>query len=125
MELYRINGHEFAVAEEYENQGAKKVECRECLCQEVLHDGDDHEDHLELMTPECNIEWLREPDGGFHGTALRNACGFSGRELIGVREGGKLGNGEVVDSVRVYDDDAGLLASMLDQQNWEENRAIR
>lgn len=114
---YEVNGHTFEVTEEYGD--AKQIQCTECLCLELLKDDQDPDEHLGLMTPECHIEWLREPDGGFHGVALRNASGFQGRELIGVREGGKLGEGEVADNVRIYDDDAPLLASMLDQSEWQ------
>ena len=117
---YQVNGHEFVITERYESQDSELIQCRGCLHVEVLDDDDDPEDHLELRTDECHIEWLREPEGRSHGIALRNASYFRGRELIGVREGGKLGEGEVVDKVRVYDDDAGRLASLLDKQTWKE-----
>ncbi|NPB78094.1 hypothetical protein G7L64_24670, partial [Shigella sonnei] len=60
-----------------------------------------------------------------HGVALRNSGAFRGRELIGVREGGYLGEGEVVDSVRIYDDDVGLLGSLLDRSHWEDLNDVR
>lgn len=110
---YRYNGHEFVVVEEYGDD--ELVECRECLIREVMEADDDPEDRLKLLTPECHIEWLREPDGGYHGQALRSASGFSGRELIGVNS-----DGEVVDSVRIYDKDAHRLTSILDASTWDE-----
>lgn len=111
-ELYRVNGHEFEVTDEFD--GDEAVQCRECMIHQFIYADKDAEEYLDLMTPECHIEWLRKPDDGFHGVALRNASGFSGRELIGVKEGEG-----VVDSVRVYDDDAGLLSSMLDKSDWQ------
>lgn len=114
---YRVNGHDFEVVLEFE--GSVNVQCRECLLREhIAADRDDPEDYLDLMTPECQIEWLRRPDGEFHGVALRNASGFSGRELIGVKEGGDTGNGEVANTVRIYDDDRHQLASLLDMREW-------
>lgn len=119
---YHVNGHEFVVFETYEDGEVELLQCRECLIQEVIgEDEDGPEDYLDLMTPECRIVWLREPDDGFHGIALRNASGFSGRELIGVKEdGGPFGQGDIADKVRVYDDDAPKLQSLLDPQGWEE-----
>lgn len=109
---YRVNGHEFEVTDEFD--GDEAVECRECMVHQFVEADKDPEEYLELMTDPCHIEWLREPDGGFHGVALRNRSGFSGRELIGVKEGEG-----VVDTVRVYDDDAPLLSRMLDRSEWE------
>lgn len=113
--LYHVNGHRFIV--ETEHGGDVVVECRDCMVKELVQSTHDPEEHLELMTPECHVEWLREPDGGFRGVALRNASGFSGRELIAVNEAG-----EVTDRVRVYDDDAPVLSSMLDKSNWGDRR---
>jgi len=110
---YRTNGHEFKVQTEFD--GDEMVQCNECKLKELIREDDDAKDHLELMTPECHIEWLRKPDGGFRGIALRNGSGFSGRQLIAVDS-----DGEITDTVRVYDDDAGLLASMLDKSQWEK-----
>ncbi|WP_247005096.1 hypothetical protein [Halosolutus gelatinilyticus] len=109
---YRVNGHEFEVVAEYE--GEETVRCANCMVHEHLYEDKDAQDYLELMTPECHIKWLREPDGGFRGVALRNTSGFSGRELVAVDS-----DGEVTDRVRVYDDDTGLLASLLDQSEWK------
>jgi len=114
---YRLNGHEFAVREDYD--GDVIVECRKCLIRELVQADDDPQDRLELLTPECHIEWLRQPDGGFRGVALRSASGFSGRELIAVGS-----DGEVTDTVRVYDEDAPLLASLLDRHEWEVIRDV-
>jgi len=109
---YRVNGHDFEVVLEFE--GSFNVQCRDCLVREhVAAERDDPEDYLELMTPECHIEWPRRPDGGFHGVALRNASGFQGRDLIAVDS-----DGEVTDTVRVYDDDRHALASILDLSEW-------
>lgn len=119
---YRYNGHDFEVVVEF--QGDKVLQCRDCLIKERLDEDDDPKEHLELMAPQCHIEWLREPDGGFHGVALRNASCFRGRELIGVREGGKTGEGKVVDNVRIYDDDAALLASLLDKSEWARREEV-
>lgn len=109
---YEVNGHRFEIVTEFE--GDEVVRCSECMVREVLEEDDDPDDHLSLMTPQCHIEWLRQPDGGFRGVALRNASGFSGRQLISVDS-----DGEVTDTVRVYDDDANALASMLDPSEWE------
>lgn len=109
---YEVNGHRFEIVTEYD--GDEVVRCSECMVRELVSADDNPDDHLSLMTPECHIEWLREPDGGFHGVALRNASGFSGRQLIAVDS-----DGEVADTVRVYDDDAYSLASMLDRSEWE------
>ena len=117
---YRVNGHEWMVAQTFDHSDSEILQCRECLCKAALDPDDDPDDYLGLVTDECQIVWLRDPAGKSHGIALRNRGGFRGRELIGVREGGKLGEGEVVDSVRVYDDDAPELASLLDKQNWDE-----
>lgn len=123
---HHVNGHEFVVFETYKDGDVEALQCRECLVREVLDDEEDPEDYLELMTPECQIAWLREPDGGFHGVALRNASGFRGRQLIGVKEdGGPLGEGEIADKVRVYDEDARQLESLLDLRNWERMEAVR
>jgi len=111
---YRVNGHKFEVAQRYEDQDSEIIQCTECLVREVLDDDDDPEEYLSLMTEKCHIEWLRQPDGGFRGVALRNQSGFPGRQLIGVDS-----DGEITDKVRVYDEDAPLLAGMLDQQNWK------
>lgn len=114
---YQVNGHDFEVVLEFE--GSVNVQCRECLLREhIAAERDDPEDYLGLMTPECQIEWLRRPEDGFHGVALRSASGFSGRELIGVSEGGDTGNGEVANTVRIYDDDRHQLASLLDMREW-------
>jgi hypothetical protein len=110
---FEVNGHTFETDTEFD--GDRVVECSECLVRELVHEGDDPEDRLELLTPECRIEWLREPDGGFRGVALRNASGFSGRQLIAVDS-----DGEVTDTVRVYDEDARRLASLIDPENWED-----
>ena len=107
-----MNGHAFEVVAEYE--GDQTVRCTDCMVHEHLYEDTDVQDYLELMTPECHIKWLREPDGGFRGVALRNTSGFSGRELIAVDS-----DGEVTDKVRVYDDDASRLASLLDQSEWK------
>ena len=112
---YRVNGHEFEVVQRYEDQGSEIIQCTECLVREVLDDDDDPEEYLDLMTEKCHIEWLRQPDGGFRGVALRNQSGFPGRQLIAVDS-----EGEITDKVRVYDEDAPLLGGMLDQQNWTE-----
>jgi len=109
---YHVNGHEFEVIAEYE--GDRTVQCENCMVHEHLYEDKDAQDYLELMTPDCHIEWLRQPDGGFKGIALRNSSGFQGRELIGVNS-----DGEVTDRIRVYDKDAPLLGSMLDQSEWE------
>jgi hypothetical protein len=109
---YRANGHEFEVVAEYEDD--ESIRCTDCMLREVLSDDKDPDDYLELMTPECHIEWLRQPDGGFRGIALRNASGFQGRELIAVDS-----DGEVTDTIRVYDDDAPLLGSLLDRSDWK------
>ena len=113
---YRVNGHHFEVIETYD-RGREIVRCTECLARELIDDEDDPEDYLGRMTPECRIVWLREPDGGFHGVALRNAQHFRGRELISVKEDGS--DVEVANKIRVYDDDASHLASILDQRRWE------
>ncbi|ELY91451.1 hypothetical protein [Natrialba taiwanensis] len=115
--LYRVNGHEFETVKDFGEHG-KIVRCQECLVREALDEDDDPNETLELRTPDCHIQWLREPDGGFHGVALRNTNYFPGRELIGVKEDD--GDLEVADSVRIYDDDAPQLASLLDKQTWEE-----
>jgi hypothetical protein len=87
---YRFNGHEFEVVERYEDQGSEIIQCSECLIREVLDDDDDPEEYLDLMTEECHIEWLRQPDGGFRGVALRNQSGFPGRQLIAVDSDGEI-----------------------------------
>lgn len=121
---YRVNGHEFEVIN---TRGVSTlVECTECLFREVISDDEDPEDYLDLMAPECHIEWLRKPeDDGAHGIALRNARYFRGRELIGVRAGGDTGNGEVADSVRIYDDDLAHLQSLLDTSEWTRREGGR
>jgi hypothetical protein len=111
---YRVNGHNFQLTTEFDS-GDKVVQCTECLLKQYIDSDDNPEDYLGLMAPECHIEWLREPDDGFHGVALRNASGFKGRQLIGVDS-----DLEVVDKVRVYDDDAPLLASLLQKDKWED-----
>lgn len=115
---YRVNGHEFEVVQRYEDQGSEIIQCSECLVREVLDDEDDPEEYLDLMTEKCHIEWLRQPDGGFRGVALRNQSGFPGRQLIAVDS-----DGEITDKVRVYDEDAPLLGGMLDKQNWTGREA--
>ena len=122
---YRVNGHEFVVADDLDNVASEIIQCRECLTKEALDYDEDPDDYLELVTDECHIEWLRQPDGRSHGIALRNSGAFRGRELIGVREGGDLDEGEVVDSVRIYDDDVDLLGSLLDRSNWEGLNDVR
>lgn len=112
---YRVNGHEFEVVQRYEDQGSEIVQCTDCLDRQALDDDDDPDEYLDLMTEECHIEWLRQPDGGFRGVALRNQAGFPGRQLIAVDS-----DGEITDKVRVYDEDAPLLSGMLDKQNWME-----
>lgn len=114
--MYRVNGHEFEIVNEYTS--AEVLQCRECLAREVLQEENDAEDYLERMTPECHIELLRKPDGNFHGVALRNAQHFRGRELLGIKEDGD--DLEVVDSIRIYDDDTPQLASLLDKQTWDD-----
>lgn len=111
---YNVNGHLFELVQRYEDQGSEIIQCTECMVREVLNDDDDPEEYLDLMTDECHIEWLRQPDGGFRGVALRNQSGFPGRQLIAVDS-----DGEITDKVRVYDEDAPLLAGMLDQQQWQ------
>lgn len=108
---YRVNGHEFEIVAEYD--GDKTLRCENCMVHEHLYEDKDAQDYVELMTHECHIEWLRQPDGGSRGVALRNTMRFSGRELVAVDS-----DGEVTDKVRVYDDDAGLLASLLDHSEW-------
>lgn len=110
--IYQVNGHDFEVVTEYE--GSELLRCTECFVREVLDEDDDPDYYLDLMTDECHIEWLRKPDGGFRGVALRNQACFPGRELIAVDS-----DGEVTDTVRVYDEDAPLLAGMLDKSEWE------
>jgi hypothetical protein len=56
----RFNGHEFETVTEFD--GDRIVECNACLVRELVEDADDPKDHLELMTPECHIEWLRSHD---------------------------------------------------------------
>lgn len=114
-QVYNVNGHEFEVVQRYEGQDSEIIQCTECMVREVLDDDDDPDEYLDLMTDECHIEWLRQPDGGFRGVALRNQSGFPGRQLIAVDS-----DGEITDKVRVYDEDAPLLAGMLDQQQWED-----
>ena len=108
---YRVNGHEFEVLNTIGD--SQLVRCEECLVREVISDDEDHDEYLDLMTPECHIEWLRQPDGGFRGVALRNASGFQGRDLIAVDS-----DGDVTDTVRIYDDDRHQLASILDLSEW-------
>lgn len=109
---YRVNDHEFEVLNTIGD--SQLVRCTECLVREVIADDEDPDEYLELMTPECHIEWLRQPDGGFRGIALRNACGFQGRELIAVNS-----DEEVTDTVRVYDNDTQRLASLLNKTEWD------
>lgn len=112
--VYRANGHEFEVVKSFDD-GTEILRCCECLRREVLDGEPDPEESLELRTAECRIEWLRDPDDGFHGVALRNSNCFSGRELIGVKETDEKTTFDVVDSVRIYDDDAPELASLLSE----------
>jgi hypothetical protein len=109
---YRVNGHEFEVVVEYD--GDENLQCENCKIRERLAEEKDAQHYLELMTPECHIEWLRKPDGGFRGVALRNAIGFSGRELVAIDS-----DGEITDKVRVYDDDVGELGYLLDPNEWK------
>ena len=111
---YTVNGHKFEVVERYDTEESELIRCTECMVREVLDDDDDPEEYLGLMTEECHIEWLRQPDGGFRGVALRNQSGFPGRQLVAVDS-----DGEITDKVRVYDEDAPRLAGMLDQQHWQ------
>ena len=113
--IYRVNGHEFEVVQRFERQGSEIVQCRECLAREALDADDDPDDYLGLLSSdECHIEWLRKPEGGSRGIALRNSGAYRGRDLLSVDS-----DGEIADTIRIYDDDAPLLAGMLDKTDWE------
>lgn len=111
---YVVNGHQFEITKTFDHSESVLVECTECLQREALDEDDDPDEYLGLVSDECHIEWLRKPEGRSRGVALRNSGCFRGRELISVDS-----DGEVTDRVRVYDDDAPLLASMLDKSDWE------
>lgn len=115
--LYRVNGHEFETVKDFDEHG-EIVRCRECLIREAIDEDDDPNETLDLQTTDCHIQWLRQPDGGFHGVAIRNSNYFRGRQLIGVKE--EDGDLEVADTIRIYDDDAPQLASLLDKEVWDE-----
>jgi len=111
-EPFRVNGHAFEVVTEFE--GDRSVECRHCGAHELVREGDDPRDHLDLMAPDdCKRVVIREADGGFRGIALRNASGFRGRYLEAFDEDGK-----VTDKIRIYHNDVGKIDRLLDLSQW-------
>lgn len=118
-QLIEVNGHTFETVVEFE--GDRTVQCLDCGARELIQEDneDDPEDYLELMSPdECKRVVIREADGGFHGLALRNASGFQGRLLEAFDE-----DGEVQDSIRIYDKDIGTVGRLLDRTEWERTEA--